>query len=316
MQKSNNAFELLDFKALRVLAEVLESGNVSRSAQRLGMSQPAASRALERIRVALGDPILVRTRRGYAATIRAATIQARIRQLLADAEAIFSEHGFDPRMSTRTFRLATTDYGAATLLPDLAAAFANEAPNARLDVFPFAPDVFDRLENGALDAAFYADLPLPPDYHVRELFVDTYACIFRDKHPLTKHVGRRNFVKIAAKFPRAILMYTDGGGLEPDDVLGELVRGPDIQLLRTPYFMSAPWTIMKTDLVMCVPLRVAERMAALGTLVVVPLPRSTASFRYRLVWHARMHNDDGMRWFRRLLPMDQQGPHKPNLAAT
>lgn len=315
MQKSNRDFESLDFKALRVLLEVLESGNVSRTAERLGMSQPAASRALERVRVALGDPLIVRTRRGYGPTSRAAAIQARVRQLLVDVEGIFSEGGFDPQTTTRTFRLATTDYGAATALPDLAAAFANGAPRARLEVVPFTSDVFDRLENGTLDAAFYADLPLPPDYHVRELFTDTYACIFRDKHPLVPHIGRQEFMKMAAKYPRAVLMYTDGGGLKPDDVLGEFGSDEDVQVLHTPYFMSAPWTIMKTDLVMCVPLRVAERMAVVGKLVVAPLPTSTASFRYRLVWHARSHEDEGLRWFRRLLPNERSSADTSDLAA-
>ena len=130
--------------------------------------------------------------------------------------------------------------------------------------------------------------------------MDSYACIMRSGHPVAKRKLRKNIAKELSGFPQAVLMFTQGNRLVPDGVLADLgVEAPIA--FRTPHFMSAPWMIARTDVVMCVPLRIARRMASVADLLVLPLPESLASFSYRLIWHERTHRDPAVEWLRLLV---------------
>jgi len=93
------------------------------------------------------------------------------------------------------------------------------------------------------------------------------------------------------------MMYPEGNRLLPDDVLLQLGMAAGNVGLRTPYFMSAPWFLAETDLVICLPRRAALKLANAADLQVVPLPESPR-FSFGLLWHERVHRDPGMRWFR------------------
>jgi DNA-binding transcriptional LysR family regulator len=292
----------LGLRSLRMLATLLEERSVTRTAEAHGLSQPAASRAVARLRAALGDPLLVRTRRGYALTPRAEALRPAVAEALAAVGRLFEPAAaFEPASSTRAFRVAATDYGSVVALADAAERFAAAAPRARLDVTPWGPDTLERLERGGLNLALYADGPLPPDFHYRALFADGYACLVREGHPLASGPAPPEPAAIAAH-PRAVVMFPDGDrGARPDDVLADLFGAPaDRVALRTPYFMATPWVVARTDLVACVPRRAAERMAAgMARLAVLPLPAEP--FGYRVIWHARAHRDPAVRWLRGLI---------------
>ena len=291
------ALDSLDLRTLRLLAALLETASVTRAGEVMGLSQPAASRAVDRLRRALGDPLLVRTTKGYALTSRAERLKPVVAEALAAVGRVFAREAFDPASTRRTFRIASTDYGSVTVLSELAAKVAREAPGLCLDVVPFGPSTFPEIEAGALDCALYADGALPPDFHFRELFQDTYACLARQGHPLLVGSDEGDVLARLAGCPQAVVMYPDGGRLRPDEVLRELGVTPNATALRTPYFMSTPWVIAATDLVMCAPRRVAERLASLTGLEVISLPDSPR-FGYRVIWHERAHLDDGLRWLR------------------
>lgn len=298
-QTDMGALDHLDVKTLRMLAALLDTASVTRSGEALGLSQPAASRAVERLRRALGDPLLVRTSKGYVLTARAEALRPAVDESLAALARVFEKGEFNPAVSRRVFRIASTDYGSVTVLSRWAARVAQAAPGVCLDVRPFGPGTLSDLETGVLDCALYADADLPPDFHYRELFRDDYACLARRGHPaLTSSEGRSILTAIAA-CPQAVMMYPDGGQMRPDDVLQALGVAPGPTALRTPYFMSTPWLIAETDLVMCAPRRVAERLATLTDLQFIPLPGSP-EFGYRLIWHERSHLDSGFRWLREL----------------
>ncbi|WP_354086110.1 LysR family transcriptional regulator [Bradyrhizobium sp. S3.3.6] len=297
MREPNTRFDQIDLKTLRMLSALLDTASVTRSGEVLGLSQPAASRAVERLRRALDDPLLVRTSKGYSLTARAEALKPLVADALAALERMFERDGFDPAAARRTFRIGATDYGSVTVLSRLAAQVAREAPGVCLDVVPFGPNTFSDLESGALDCALDADADLPPDFHYRELFQDDYACLVRREHPCLSMQG--DILERIAVWPQAIMMYPEGGRMLPDEVLRELGVVSAGTTLRTPYFMSMPWIIAETDLVICVPRRVAERLANVAGLEVLLLPNSP-SFSYRLIWHERVHRDPGMRWIRNL----------------
>jgi len=298
MREPDAELDQIDLKTLRMLAALLDTASVTQSGEVVGLSQPAASRAVARLRRALGDPLLVRTSKGYALTVRAEALKPRVADALAALGRMFEGDDFHPGTARRTFRIAATDYGSVTVLSRLAAQIAREAPGVCLDVVPFGPNTFSDLESGALDCALDADADLPPDFHYRELFRDDYACLVRRGHPCLSRKG--DIVERIAASPQAVMMYPEGGRMLPDEVLRELGVVPTATTLRTPYFMSTPWIIAETDLVMCVPRRVAERLASVAGLQVLPLPNSP-SFSYRMIWHERVHRDLGLRWIRNLV---------------
>jgi len=300
MRETHDELGHLDVKTLRLLATILETASVTRTAERLSISQPAASRALERLRRALRDPVLVRTRKGYGLTSTATSLVPRVAEMLATIETVFARVPFDPASAARVFHVASTDYGAFTVIADVAPRFAAEAPRAQIDVSPFDGDTLRKVESGELDVALYADIDLPSDFHFRNLFVDTYACIMRSGHPLAKKMPVKKMIKEFSHYPQAVMMYTEGNRLVPDGVLSGM--GVDAPIaFRTPHFMSAPWMIAHTDVVMCVPLRIARRMAGVANLFVLPLPASSALFSYRIIWHERTHRDPAGQWLRRLV---------------
>lgn len=308
MPKTDAASHLdqLDFRGLRLLSVLLDTASITRSAEALGMSQPAGSRSVERLRQILNDPLLIRTRRGYVLSTRAEALRPLVADALAALTRVFAPEVFAPQTTVRTFKIATTDYGAVTMLSGVMAQVANQAPMACIEVAPFGPETLDALEQGRIDVALYADSELPPDFHYRTLFTDGYACLMRQGHPLAG--SGTGIVDDLARWPRAVILYPDGHQLLADDILADSLnklrdddrggRSPGHVALRTPYFMSAPWAIAASDLVMCVPTQVAQRMAAITALDVVTLAPDMGRFTYRLIWHERTHRDPGQRWFR------------------
>jgi DNA-binding transcriptional LysR family regulator len=203
----------------------------------------------------------------------------------------------------RRFRIATTDYGAVAVATPLMVRLAAVAPLAMLDVTTWTSDTLERLETGDCDIALYADSELPPDFHYRELYKESYALVLRQSHPAINSLPKRplGFKAVLSRLtavPRAVIMFPDGRQLVPDDVLGRLNATKPEVALRTPYFMSVPWIIAQTDLVLCVPLRVADRMVAIGGLVSIAAPPSLEPFGYRMIWHERAHRDPAQAWFR------------------
>ena len=149
MQKSNN--EGLDLGSLKVLRSLFETRSTTRTAERLNMSQPAVSRALAKLRAALGDPILIKGPGGLIPTERAQDIHNRLVSALASLDDLLVRPTFEPTCSTRSFRIATTDYGALAVLPRLVRALADAAPAVSLEVLGFSTDVFRQLAEGRLE---------------------------------------------------------------------------------------------------------------------------------------------------------------------
>lgn len=258
MRQSNTQLDRLDLKALRMLAALLDTASITVSGEQLGLSQPAASRVVARLRKVFNDPLLVRNTKGYVLTASAEELRPLVGEVLAALGRMADGVDFEPTTARRTFRIAATDYGSVTVIGPLAAKVAHAAPGVCLDVVPYGTNTFAELESGALDFALDGDIEgLPADFHYRELFHDDYACLLRREHPCLK--GEGDLLARLATAPQAITMYPEGVRMLPDEVLNGLGVTPKVTSLRTPYFMSTPWIIAESDLVLCVPRRAAER---------------------------------------------------------
>lgn len=287
----------LDLRSLRFLAALLETVSITRTGEIFGLSQPAASRVVERLRRALADPLLVRGSRGYVLTKRAEALKPFVANVRVSIDAVFAPDEFDPQTASRTFRIGSTDYGALTVLADLSRTMMQVAPATRLEIAPWAEDTLKRLEEGSLDAALYPEAPLPQDFHFKPLFRDDYALALDNAFA---PIDGLKLEEIWLR-RRIVVLYPDGRRLMPDDVLGDLGAPADLIALRTPYFTSATWALPGTSMIMALPSRVAKRLAQAARLLTVPLATLVPDFSYRLVWHARVHNDPSHRWLRALI---------------
>lgn len=307
----------LDLNLLRVLSALLETRSITLTGARLGLSQPAASRAVARLRQALGDPLLVRSSSGYVLTPHAEALKPRVAMALKALEEVLAPAAFEAATTRRVFRLAMTDYGSLAVMACVVPRFMAMAPGARLDIRPWTTDTLVQLESGELDLALYADGSLPPHFHSRDLFQETYAAIVRHAHPLvhalagaavlTARTGRsgapaRRQAPLAWEafvgYPHALMTFPDGRNISVDDPFSKMGFPPQQVPLLLPYFTAAPWIVAASNLVMTLPRRLAERLAQVARLEVLPLPADFSAFPYRMVWHERGHREPALRWLR------------------
>lgn len=290
----------VDLNLLRLLRTVVETGSVSRAGEALGLSQPAASRAVGRLRAVLGDPLLVRTAKGYVLTPRAEALAGAVTAALDAADRVFRAEAFEPSSSERTFRLASTDYGALAVVTPLASLVAREAPAVRLEVDAWTEGTLAALESGALDMALYADGPIPDDFHYRDLYVERYVAVVRRGHPLLKRrVRGAALARALADYPVATARYPAGRSFRDDDALARLGAPAHRVTLAMPYFMAAPLAVGRSDRVMLLPQRAAAALAGPLGLIMLPLGGDPElRFAYRVIWHERTHRDPGARWLR------------------
>lgn len=294
----------LDLNLLKLLDALLDARGVTLAAEQLGISQPAASRALARLRKVLGDPLLVRSQGRYLLTPRAEQLRHDVVLALRALDQVFAPARFDPATTTRRFRIAATDYGCLAVLNHAAPVLLRTAPAARLDVLPWGESTLDALADADIDLALYADDPLPAAYSYRRLFTETFTCLYRRGHP----IGQRARVgstaarlKALGSYPQAVIAYPAGRITQYDDLFDQLDLPHERIALSVPYFLAAPWIIADSDLVLVVPTRVAVCLASLAELDSVPFPSRTASFEYRMVWHERMHRDPAHHWLRKVI---------------
>ena len=173
----------VDLNLLVALNALLEEKNVTRAAQRLGMSQPAASRALGRLRTLFSDALLVDGPRGYLLSARAEALQPALRRTLAGIGEMLEASPFDPAAATGRVRLLMTDLHAAVLAPRLLARLAAQAPALDLDILPPGPSLMEVLESDAADAVVGVIDEAPAGVRRRTLLEDRYVTLLRAGHP-------------------------------------------------------------------------------------------------------------------------------------
>jgi DNA-binding transcriptional LysR family regulator len=291
----------VNLNLLVVFEALFEERSVSRAAARVGLSQPAMSNALARLREMFGDPLFTRQRRGMAPTPRAVELAGPVRAGLAQLRgALAGPPAFDPTSSARTFRIACTDYaelllGGPLLARVQAAAPAVQVVIRRLDRIFAAPEA--DLRAGAVDAAigFFQDASaLEPSTRVRELFAEPNVCIARRGHPLLR--SRLTAQRFAAAPQAGIFYQAETRGLVDNVLAAEGLRRR-LQA-TTPHFLAVPHLVASSDLVACVPAGLAARFRRWLPIEVRKLPVELPPFHMRLAWHATADDNPAQQWFR------------------
>jgi len=289
----------LDLNLLLVFDGVLREKSVTRAGQRVGLSQPALSNALARLRKLFGDPLFVRTPGGMNPTPFALRLADPVRQALDLLEVTLREQaGFDPAATTRAFRFHMSDIGEVVFLPPLLERLKRDAPGARVEVAQFPVDgIREALETGKIDIALGFMPELGGGIAQRRLFRDRYVCLARKDHP----VIRRTLTAAQFRAVRHVLIASSGTGHEVvERMLAEEGLGGSIAL-RVPHFMVVPMILARTDLVCTVPWQLAQAFKAMGSFRTHEVPLAIPTFDVRLLWHERFEQEPGNRWLREQL---------------
>ena len=272
----------IDLNLLVVLDALLEEAHVSRAAERLGLSQPAASNALERCRALFGDPLLIRRGASMQKTSVAETLAPRIKAVLADLDAVFTPPETDPARLEATIRIATADQPAASLLPALYAALFASAPGIRLVIQPWEGGgiPLERLRQGDCDLAFSVLASTDGDIISRHISDGHYVIAMRAGHPAAKGFGTESWLA----WPH-LLVSSDGALTTPLD--GMLARkGLSRQVgLVVPSFLMVPNMLRETDLIAAIPQGCIPE--ASGDFAIFEPPIEIEGFPLHLAWHKR-----------------------------
>jgi DNA-binding transcriptional LysR family regulator len=287
----------VDLNLLLILKELIQEKNTVKVGQKLGLSQPAVSHALKRLRDVFGDPLMVRASRGLVPTRRAMELEGPINNFIKSVESLLSDSDkFDPLKSKITFRIATTDYMEQLILPGLLAVIEKEAPGCTVITRPTHGSLpKSELEEGTIDlaiAGFYGELP--ENFYKQNVIQDDFICVARKGHELFK--GKMTLKKYASA--QHVLISMDGdmksksqtilrkNGLEQKFTAG--VSG----------FTSTGWIVTTTDLLLTCPRKLANSFKKHLPVETKELPFELDKISIVQVWHERHQRDGAHTWFR------------------
>jgi DNA-binding transcriptional LysR family regulator len=286
----------MDLNLLRVFDAVLRERGVTAAALRLGLTQPAVSNALARLRALFGDALFVRTPAGMDATPFARGVADPVRQALALLESALAHGpGFEPAGSTRAFRFYMSDLGQVEFLPPLVERVQRAAPGVRLEaVAADLEHIGEALGTGALDLAVGFLPALGPPVARRALFRDPYVCLMRSDHPaIGRKLTRKKFVEAS----HVLVTYRGGGHRVIEEALERAGVARRIAL-RVPHFTVVPMVLARTDLILTLPARVARVYERQGDFKSLPPPVAMPPAEVAVHWHERFEADPGNRWLR------------------
>ena len=289
----------IDLNLLVVFNQLLTERKVSAVAERLGLSQPAVSNALRRLRALLDDPLFVRTGRGMEPTPFALQLAEPVAYALGTLHhALNQPQRFDPATSQRSFTLAMTDIGEIYFLPVLMEALARAAPGVRIStVRDTGARLRDEMESGAVDLAIGLLPALQAGFFQRRLFRQRYVCLLRRGHPAAAQP------LTLARFSALDHVVVISGGTGHSEVDAMLERAGVERRVRlvVPHFIAVGHILHSTDMIATVPERFATRCAEPFDLVALPHPANLPEIAINLFWHERYHRDPASRWLRELL---------------
>jgi DNA-binding transcriptional LysR family regulator len=283
----------VDLNLLHALYALLEERHVSHAAKRSFLSQPAMSRALDRLRETFGDPLLVRTGRVYERTPRGERVLRELESIMGRLGAMVQGEEFSPARSQERFRVAMTDHGSTILLPGLVERVRKAAPHARLEISAWRTQAYEDVVAGRIDLALSAEA-VPPTLESEVIFNLDFVCLVGSAQAVRK---RRFTLKQYLQLPHALVETLGGQQTMVDRPLAQLGVKRCVAL-RLPFFLPAIFAIAKTDLVLTVPRKLAKITAPIAGLRVVEPPREIEAFPYFIAWHSRLSREPAQAWFR------------------
>jgi DNA-binding transcriptional LysR family regulator len=287
----------LDLNLLVALDALLREANVSRAAMRIGLSQPAASHALQRLRDLIGDPLLVRTGARMELTPRAQALRSPLAQALDQVRALFVPDGFDASTSERQFRLMMPDLAVELLMPPLMEKITRIAPNVRIDVVPWrGPAIFTAEFARTIDIVISIGNAFS-GFHRQLLYTDSDALAVRRGHPVGAKLKRRE-IFLDARHVAAVIRG------QSEDLIDTWLRSKGMErriALVVPGYLEALHVAARTDLVAFVPRRLISALSKQLALSSIAPPLDPGIDEQFMFYPTRAQMDPGSVWLRNVL---------------
>jgi DNA-binding transcriptional LysR family regulator len=287
----------LDLNLLVALDALLKEASVSRAAMRIGLSQPAASHALQRLRDVIGDPLLVRTGARMELTPRAQALRAPLAQTLDQVRGLFTPDEFDASQSERHFRLMMPDLAVELLVPPLMEKVTRLAPGVTIDVVPWrGPAIFTAEFARTIDLVISIGDAFK-GFHRQRLYIDSDALAVRRNHPVGVKLKKRE----AFLGARHVAVVIRG---QNEDLIDRWLHTKGIErriALVVPGYIEALHVTARTDLVAFVPRRLIAALATQLSLKIVTPPFDPGIDEQHMFYPTRAQFDPGSIWLRKLM---------------
>ncbi len=287
----------IDLNLLKLFEALVRERSVTQAGLRLGLSQPASSRALGRLRTMLGDRLVVRGKLGLELTPRGEALAGPVARLLDDARGIVSPAVFDPASATGRITIAAHDHLSLLVLADLLARFERHAPALSLHIAQPAGDNVRLVEHGKVDLALGIFEALPGSLYRRGLYTDSLTCVVRSDHP--GFAGGLSLERYVAL--RHVAVTISGVGESAVDVALSTLGLTRHVALRVPHFLAGAMFVADSDMILTLPSRLARRLAQRLPLMLLDLPLQVAPLSFAMIWHERFHGDPAHAWVRQQL---------------
>ncbi len=286
----------IDLNLFVVFDAIYSEGNLTRAGEIIGITQPAVSNSLSRLRNLFDDPLFVRTADGMVPTPVAQNIVGPVRQALGYIRASVQEaESFSPADSDKRFRVSMTDLSQELLLPGLVACVKEAAPLVSIDCYQVRRrDMNIELASGNVDLAI--DIPLTPDPQIRQskLFSHEHVCVYRRGHPIASEaLNLERYLELDH-----VHVSTRRGGLgHVDLVLGKMSRRRKVAV-RTQHYLITPRLVANTDMVLTAPSMLAELIRSTYDVEIQNLPFEVPPLETYLYWHESTDSDQANQWMR------------------
>jgi DNA-binding transcriptional LysR family regulator len=292
-----------DLNLLRVLDALLIEHSTVRAGERLGLSQPAVSGALKRLRLSLGDELFFRSGQKLEATELALSLKEPLQEVLSRIEALIRpKDAFDPATAEHRFRISGSDFFAEMLMPALAEYLTAHAPSLRVHLVDLVPD--DRvgtIANQDVDFALLPETPLPDWAEGQPVFISSFSVIARKAHSRTteRAIGQGDVMPLDLFCELQHVMFSTEGkprGLG-DEALARIGRERKVAM-TLPVFSGVYRAVASSDLIALLPSALAHRVSKSANLTVFEPPIPVSPVRLFLIWHRRFSNSPPHQWLR------------------
>ena len=299
----------VDLNLLVYLNILLQEKSVTRAAEQLGITQPAMSNGLKRLRDLFEDPLLIRSSEGMSATERAIELQPKVAALIADMQKVLQpRQEFVPYQSQKVFRIMASDYAEATLLAPLVKVVRSEAPNIILDLLTPSDVSYTDMEQGKVDMAINRFNDIPQSFHSVTIWKDSFACLLNKNNPAAGHFNLKSYLEAQHIWVSKTGMGV-GFGINPqnhgglgwiDQALDRIGQKRRISVFTRHYQMPA-LLAQNNDLIATLPTRIARLQAKNSDLVIQEPPFFIPEFELKMAWSPLLHNNPAHQWLRRLI---------------
>lgn len=282
----------MDFNLFPVFVEIMRHRNISKASKALGLTQPATSNALARLRDQIGDPLFIRASKGVIPTEYALEIADRIENAVEDLRKIAiaeNRRVVNLKEIKRTFRIVASDLEDTILVPKIVEELSHQAPNVQLEIKSYNYKyVYDEFQLNQTDIFLCYLQESYRNVLSKELFYQDFLCAVRKGHPIVKkRLTLKQYLSLGH-----ILVSPDRGGFHglADDKLKEMGLSRNV-VISTPHFLSGCQLCATTDYLITLPRYLAEHAATLFNLELHQSPVDLEGFTVRVYWHRRLDKD-------------------------